>query len=165
MTANNISASRTERCSMTIWCWGTVSETGTSARRSCRQARSVTLEHSAVGAQCARASEVCAGPPTGFWGSQHRSCAGLTTGAPPGASWPISRMWHREERVCKWCDVLSKAQSTPSGAVDVTKQGSRFFRPKFSMVRLTKIWGRTCATSRSPQKVSATPCGSTTDTH
>lgn len=40
--------------------------------------------------------------------------------APPGASWPISRMWHQEERVYKWRDALSKAESAPSGAVDVT---------------------------------------------
>lgn len=45
---------------------GTVSETGALSPRSCRQARSVTLELSVVGTQCERASEVCAGPPTGF---------------------------------------------------------------------------------------------------
>ncbi len=57
-----------------------------------------------------------------------------------------------------------------------TRQGSRVrpiwshVRPNFSRVRQKKIWGRTCATSRSRREKksirdSESPCASTTDTH
>ncbi len=57
---------------------------------------------------------------------------------------------HKEGKTQK---VIAKEAGCSQSSVSKHIQGSRV-RPNFSRVRLKKIWGRTCATSRSRKKKS-----------